>query len=125
VAEVGGTLIALSVPGLKPLFGLVYDRMKSTSESSARKMSKPDLERAGHGRKESEAPMLRRKSDWTSHGDVDDLKSAIKVDSPTRRGSSKASDDDLWSLRSMRVQSMEVAQISMLPRAALSSKCDR
>lgn len=30
VAEIGGTIIALSVPGLKALIGTVYDRMRST-----------------------------------------------------------------------------------------------
>ena len=109
VAEIGGTLMALSVPGLKPLFGLLYEKLRSTVNSSARRSSGPDPEQAGHEPKGSE--VSRRMSNWMNNGNV---KTSINGDSAIARDSSRrsSSDEELVGSRDIMVQ-MDVHQRSV------------
>jgi len=99
VAEIGGTLVALSVPGLKPLLGSWYEKMKSTAGSTARRTEHPDVERAEYERKLSEATASRRKSGWTAEEPLNlaYVRSSANAESTTAQGSSRASDEELWS----------------------------
>lgn len=113
VAEVGGTLMALSVPGLKPMFGIWYDKLRTSANSTFRRTNEnPDPERLGYERKMSDS---RRRSHWMhmQNGFLDgNVKTSVNADSSTARASSKGSNEDLVSARDIMVQT-EVNQRSI------------
>lgn len=116
VAEIGGTLIALSIPGLKPLFALWYESMRTSVGSTFRRTEEVDLERTGPTGGTTKVELSRRKSSWMK--DVRELNrvqtSVNAENSITRgstRGSSRASDDELLHSKDIVVQ-MEFEQSS-------------
>lgn len=104
VAEVGGTLMALSIPGLKPLLGLWYHKMKSTADSGASPTDSPDLKTLGYRREMSDAGLPQRKSQWHEPFRRSAMKTSIDAGNATAKRSSRASDDDLLSSRDIMVQ---------------------
>lgn len=104
VAEVGGTLMTLSIPGLKPLLGLWYHKMKTTADSSASPTNNPDSKVLGYERQMSDAGLPQRKSQWHEPFSASAMKTSIDAGNATVKGSSRASDDDLLSSRDIMVQ---------------------
>lgn len=110
VAEVGGTLMALSVPGLKPMLRLVHDKVRSMTNSSWRRSQDlSDPERLGYGQKLSEVSS-RRRSRWMEYavfGGV--IHTSVKADKTTNSG--KSDIEEVMDPRDIRVQT-EVDQSS-------------
>ncbi|KAH0335792.1 hypothetical protein KCU81_g8859, partial [Aureobasidium melanogenum] len=87
VAEIGGTLIALSVPSYKPILSRWYDRMKSTVEASHGPNSKYG---DGMSRRKSSVPAL-----WGSQVADSKLKTSVQSGGKTTTGSRGSSDNSL------------------------------
>lgn len=110
VAEIGGTLIALSFPSLKPLFGTWYGIAKNTDLSTFRRTKNRDPERLDGGTMTEPEPS--RRPAWYrdgvfGSGNIKTLVSADKSvngDSTLVRGSTRGSDNELLSSRNIIVQ---------------------
>lgn len=105
VAEIGATLMALSVPALKPMAGKCYEKMRSTNNSSRRQSEPPDPE-TGRERKMSEPAPPPRKPAWFQVNPLESsqTKTSVNAASTTVEGSSRASDEDLLGPRDIVVQ---------------------
>ena len=112
VAEVGGTLMALSVPGIKPMLGLMYDKVRSTINPSWRRSRDQDLGQLGYEQKTSDAT-CRRRSHWMENGyPGGDIKTSVSAEMAMVRGSSRMSAEDITESRDIVVQT-EVDQQSI------------
>ncbi|KAH0174030.1 hypothetical protein KCU67_g983, partial [Aureobasidium melanogenum] len=109
VAEIGGTLIALSVPSYKPILSKWYGHMKSTVEASQGPNSKYG---EGMSRRKSSVPAL-----WGSQAADSKLKTSIQSAGPTTgsRGSSDNSllspDDNIYVTTDVDMRSYPMAKL--------------
>ncbi|KAG9627689.1 hypothetical protein KCU98_g6450, partial [Aureobasidium melanogenum] len=109
VAEIGGTLIALSVPSYKPILSRWYGHMKSTVEASHGPNSKYG---EGMSRRKSSVPAL-----WGSQVADSKLKTSIQSGGQTTgsRGSSDNSllspDDNIYVTTDVDMRSIPMAKL--------------
>ncbi|KAL1311556.1 hypothetical protein AAFC00_001675 [Neodothiora populina] len=127
VSEVGGTLMALSIPSLKPLFAVWYNTMRSTANSTFRHTEPADVEELALQHSRSDAGLVHPKAHWPSdhYFNRANVKTSVRAESSIVKDSSRGSYDDDINLRDimvhMEVDQHSIASISPMERAAMKS----
>ncbi|GAB7351578.1 hypothetical protein MBLNU459_g2201t1 [Dothideomycetes sp. NU459] len=119
VSEIGGTLIAMSIPSIKPLIGTMFDRMKSTADRT----TGPSQQYGKNGSRHTATAPGSRWQGGDTEVSTNKIVANVTADAKDDERSSQDSDEDLLaSMGSRNIFVQRDVALTSLPKAVYRSE---